>query len=1129
MRVDVTVNSGRRRRISLGQAARPPRRMSDHASLLNSLPHRALAGPSQARGRLNVDMLPASRYAVDATRSDDPDTPQSRESGSPVSASAGAYGSEASSEANSAAAQSDLNSTAPGPGQPTKLSRPKRSLSFGVRREVEAKKPVEVAMLGWVLDNFGGARMHSPDAKGLPPRGPTRGGAGAVDSSSSSSSDEDTTITRAARLNVSLQRPPKAAPARRPLRSNSGSAASGGFPSGEGGEETGGSPPAVVPPGRIALPSTRDQSSGIGALFSPPPARYGDSSSTSGHDPIIHQIVLRIATRATMVIQAHYRGHLVRKQYPQMRRTARGTHKPATATQPRPHPRAAPSSGKPPRPRACASFGDAAPQLMRTAAAAIAVDAASRIQRAYRRHAQHRKEAAASSEALNASFGQQRPGKPRLSISVKSPDLVPQGQGDTAADVSADLGGSPCTSGASTPRLPFETLSPRSGLDISEAEMRMKLFKVTPCRRQPFQSMHFQHVHGSDSSGDEDGSASQLSRSDAYGSAGSPRTPLDPSYGRLPDLDHLVRTPPLGTPSVLSIMGRGGSLDGLSPASAMSPSSACNGVTPHARPPPLPPAAPSDPASGTSTPCVPPPPPPPPPGKKPPPPPVAPPPRHLSILVAGDNPITPTRKGLHGMGRKQLHWEALPANVLGQTFWSSAQVDVGHDHGVDTEMLDNLFSQTAAASSAPKAADALIDEAARSKGKAVISILDLKRASLVEIMLTQSKMAMEELVEAINNMDGNKIPEELVDQIPRQLPTDSELKALKAYTGDPELLGTAEKYFLAISTVPRLEQKLVVITFRRHFEPNLLFLSSQHVTLAQASEEVHASNRLRRLLETVLMLGNLMNSSRKKAKGFKLDSLQRLGGMKSTDGRTTLLHYLVAHMERTDESVLDLDQEIPHVQAATKLSLPFMLEELAELKAGLAALAQEVEAAKPKGPGAAGLSLFAPVNRKDKQHNVRAERLYKRLNSFFKDASKSLEQLEKTVANAKGWFARAAVFFGESPDAQPNEFFGKFAAFMQHLKLARADRAKVLACVSLGSAPSSPGSSRGPSSPTHASSQGPGSPTFSLSRYSLEASLSREIESKFPSGAGSGVGNDVTGTNAISRLDSPRLAFKQYL
>lgn len=183
----------------------------------------------------------------------------------------------------------------------------------------------------------------------------------------------------------------------------------------------------------------------------------------------------------------------------------------------------------------------------------------------------------------------------------------------------------------------------------------------------------------------------------------------------------------------------------------------------------------------------------------------------------------------------------------------------------------------------------------------------------------------------------------------------------------------------------------------------------------EASREVARSRRLRKLLEIVLALGNYMNrGARGNASGFRLASLNRLGDTKSSASKgTTLLHYLVQIVEAKHKDMLRLDEDLPHVREASKVSLGEMDKDITMLRGGLAEVAREIEFHRSAGTSQTG-DRFLPVMRE-----------------FHAQASVRFAELEDQFQDMKTRFDRAVRLFGEDGSViQPDEFFGIFDTFL---------------------------------------------------------------------------------------------------
>nr|VDD49743.1 unnamed protein product [Brassica oleracea] len=69
-----------------------------------------------------------------------------------------------------------------------------------------------------------------------------------------------------------------------------------------------------------------------------------------------------------------------------------------------------------------------------------------------------------------------------------------------------------------------------------------------------------------------------------------------------------------------------------------------------------------------------------------------------------------------------------------------------------------------------------------------------------------------------------------------------------------------------------------------------------------ACKKLKKQHTVPKLLETVLKTGNIMNvgTSRGDAQSFKLDTFLKLSNVKGTDGKTTLLHFVVREIIRSE-------------------------------------------------------------------------------------------------------------------------------------------------------------------------------------------------------------------------------------
>lgn len=82
---------------------------------------------------------------------------------------------------------------------------------------------------------------------------------------------------------------------------------------------------------------------------------------------------------------------------------------------------------------------------------------------------------------------------------------------------------------------------------------------------------------------------------------------------------------------------------------------------------------------------------------------------------------------------------------------------------------------------------------------------------------------------------------------------------MAAFKGPIEALGPAESFFRALAHTPRPASKVSVMLFSRQLGSVEESANTRLDTLRLACEEVTKSDRLARVLERVLLIGNLLN------------------------------------------------------------------------------------------------------------------------------------------------------------------------------------------------------------------------------------------------------------------------------
>ncbi|CAN1306444.1 Formin-like protein 14 [Linum perenne] len=439
---------------------------------------------------------------------------------------------------------------------------------------------------------------------------------------------------------------------------------------------------------------------------------------------------------------------------------------------------------------------------------------------------------------------------------------------------------------------------------------------------------------------------------------------------------------------------------------------------PPSRPPPSPPVPPPLPGAPAPRPPAPPPvpgragPPGPPPlpgtkgaGEPPPPPP------SIGKGRAGSVPSGPGRgRGPPSSGGvskrtslKPLHWVKVTRAVQG-SMWADSQKQENKSRAPDIDIseLESLFSAVSASegSTASKIGGR---RGSNINKPEKVQLVDLRRAYNCEIMLSKVKMPLPEMISAILNLDSSTLDIDQVENLIKFCPTKEEMETLKNFTGDKEMLGKCEQFFMELMTVPRVEAKLRVFAFRITFSSQVNDLRCNLNTVNDAAREVKESEKLRQIMQTILTLGNALNqgTARGSAVGFKLDSLLKLSDTRARNNKMTLMHYLCKLLAEKMPTLLDFGKDLVHLEAASKIQLKTLAEEMQAVSKGLEKVEQELAASENDGAISIGFQKVL----KNFLHTAEAE--VRTLISLYSEVGRNADALSQ--------------YFGEDPARCPFE------------------------------------------------------------------------------------------------------------
>ncbi|EPS68939.1 hypothetical protein M569_05828, partial [Genlisea aurea] len=246
---------------------------------------------------------------------------------------------------------------------------------------------------------------------------------------------------------------------------------------------------------------------------------------------------------------------------------------------------------------------------------------------------------------------------------------------------------------------------------------------------------------------------------------------------------------------------------------------------------------------------------------------------------------------------KPFFWDKVMANPDHSMVWD--QIKSG-SFQFDEEIIQNLFGFTSAEKTKNDAKKK--ESPSQDASPQHIKILDPKKAQNLSILLRALNVTTEEVRHAL--IEGNELPPELIQSLVRMAPTPQEESKLRLYTGELAHLGPAERFLKAVVDIPFAFKRLESLLFIGTLQEELSMLNHSFAVLEAACSELRKSRLFLKLLEAVLKTGNRMNDGtfRGHAHAFKLDTLLKLSDVKGTDGKTTLLHFVVEEIVRSESS-----------------------------------------------------------------------------------------------------------------------------------------------------------------------------------------------------------------------------------
>jgi len=271
---------------------------------------------------------------------------------------------------------------------------------------------------------------------------------------------------------------------------------------------------------------------------------------------------------------------------------------------------------------------------------------------------------------------------------------------------------------------------------------------------------------------------------------------------------------------------------------------------------------------------------------------------------------------------KRTNWKAVPVNKLTEkAFWTNVDEEKLADQAL-IEDLQNRFS------SKPPAKKSVDDQASQNTGKKKtkeLKVLDAKAAQNLSVVLggALKHISYTDLRKCILRCDTSVLTENLLQSLIQYLPSPDQLNRLQEFSSEIDNLAEAEQFAISLADIKRLVPRLKSLRFQLHYPELVQDCKPDIVAATAACEEVKKSKKFGKLLEIILLIGNIMNtgSRNEQSVGFDISYLPKLSNTKDRDNKSTLLHFLVENIEKNYPELLNFYEELIHLDKAARVSI----------------------------------------------------------------------------------------------------------------------------------------------------------------------------------------------------------------
>ncbi|KAM9577881.1 protein diaphanous homolog 2 isoform 3-T3 [Trichechus inunguis] len=360
---------------------------------------------------------------------------------------------------------------------------------------------------------------------------------------------------------------------------------------------------------------------------------------------------------------------------------------------------------------------------------------------------------------------------------------------------------------------------------------------------------------------------------------------------------------------------------------------------------------------------------------------------------------------------KRINWSKIEPRELSENcFWLKVKEDKFENPDLFAKLALNFATQIKVQKNVEASEDKKITPA--KKRVKELRILDPKTAQNLSIFLGSYRMPYEDIKNIILEVNEGMLSEALIQNLVKHLPEQKVLNELAELKNEYDDLCEPEQFGVVMSSVKMLRPRLNSILFKLTFEEHVNNIKPSIIAVTLACEELKKSESFNKLLELILLVGNYMNSGSRNAQslGFKINFLCKIRDTKSSDQKTTLLHFLAEICEEKYPDILKFPEELEHVESASKVSAQILKSNLTAMEQQIIHLERDIE----KFP------------QTEDQH----DKFVEKMTSFTKIARDQYDKLFTMHSNMIKLYENLGEYFiFDSNTVSIEEFFGDLSNF----------------------------------------------------------------------------------------------------